>query len=186
MKNQIKTGDFLVKIKGTGASGKLIGLFTDNKCHTAHFVWEAMDLYVYEMNRGVRDGKKVTGCIRTKFEETEYFKRPDIWVLRTPKLAYSIEEKERFANMARQIYAENPRYDYDTLGRHAWSILFDRYPLEKRKDFALICSEYTSTCINAARHYTTIEEQCVSPKYLYDLQGFLTYQNIKGTWILKK
>lgn len=163
----IKTGDIGVIIKPSTLIGRLIGLFTKNKSHSFNLVREYGELYTYEM--------KGFGVFRTLYKDW-HGKHSD-WVLLSPKRPYNETQKNKAIAFNSTIYQQHFTYDVSSLLKHAYKIASNSYPLEKRKDRALICSELSALMANYCQPYTFKEPESVTPLDLYKSDFYTHYKN---------
>lgn len=161
---QIKTGYVGVVNQPKTLIGRVIGKFTKGNSHTIKFVWGIYEnrfgLWVFEM-------KQLEGeldCKRTLWQESEY-KNSNNWVLREPIKPYTAAEMDKFKEACDYGFYH---YEYDTtnLIRHMIMYFFSRFPLERKKDNKVVCSQFTAICANAVRPYTFINPECVSPLHV--------------------
>lgn len=160
---KIKTGYYGVVYKSNTTIGKAISRFTGGYSHTINFVWGTYNnhfgLWVFEMKQlpGKHD------CKRTLYQESEYYKK-DNWFLMAPLKDYSLDEEKKFKYILDYAY-ENYSYDNKALIRHLVFIVTGRFPEEKVNDNKIVCSHLTALAVNNAKPYTFIDPECVNPRH---------------------
>jgi hypothetical protein len=164
--NIINTGDIGVIIKPSTFIGRLIGLFTSNKSHSFNFCWEYSKLYVYEM--------KGFGCFRSLYSAIHAGENN--WVLIKPNFPYDQTQKARAVQFCASVYHEHFNYDTLSLLKHAYQMAIKRFPLEKKKDKKLICSEFSALMANYCQPYTFKEPESVTPLDLFNSKFYFKYK----------